>query len=151
MNSDDLLSLIYDFYKEVGNLIAARAPGKLRCDYLKGFNRQKGLFSVLLTIMVTDRSPNEDDCCIVFSTNAQPDTHYHGLKKDIIENGLYLVTDLCSGTGEIFGEIDEILYYPDDELSNRRVLEIVKAFGISQLSTVIKILADRYDVKLDGG
>ena len=145
LNSMELNQLIYKLYQDIANQICPVESDKLKVICELHEDDHSGGFSISLEIVVVERLNDFDDYGIVLSTNAQKNSHYK-LDSRRFEEGLYLVTDLSFGDGEIVDEINEVNYLPFSEESNREIWEVVREFALSKIELVKEILSDKYKI-----
>ncbi len=140
----ELSKAIYHFYEEIGKQIDLTIPGKLKYICESQIDQQTGCFTVTLEILVINRILDRDNG-VVFSTNAQQSSHFKFNKMYFVE-GLYLISDLSYGDGEIIDSITEQSYFFAKNSNNEEIFNIVESFTHSKIRSIRKILFDRYGV-----
>jgi len=145
----ELISSIYKLYEDIGKEILLGVPDKLKVISEKHFDGQTGSFTVTLEILVLNRI-NDSDYGIVFSTNAQKNSHF-GLNGAHFTEGLYLITDLSFGDGEIIDGTEELNYFPFSNESNMQIWSIVESFTISKIDSIKTILFTKYNISSSQG
>lgn len=140
----ELLDLIYKLYEDFGEEIFLMKSDKLKIISEKHIDDLSGSFTVTLEIIIIDRIC-DDDYGIVFSTNAQKQSHYE-IKSQIFNEGLYLISDLSFGDGEIINQSQEINYLPFEENSNIETWKMIENFTLSKTELIKEILRDKYRV-----
>lgn len=145
----ELISSIYKLYEDIGKEITLVIPDKLKVIFGKHFDGQTGSFTVTLEILVLNRI-NDNDYGIVFSTNAQKNSHF-GLNGAHFTEGLYLITDLSFGDGEIIDGTGELNYLPFSNESNMQIWSVVESFVISKVDSIKSILFNKYNIPSQQG
>jgi len=140
-----LISNIYQLYEDVGKEILQANSDKLKIVCEKHVNQLTGCFTVTLEIIVISKILHDDDYGIVFSTNAQKESH-NGISNNQFISGLYLTSDLSLGDGQIIDGIEELDYSPSNEENNSQIWDAILNFTLSKIRDVKKILTDKNNI-----
>lgn len=140
----ELIDKINIIYEQIGERILGQLSDSAKINIERQVNRRIGTFSIVLEIIVTEKV-HDDDYGLVFATNVQINSHFsHKNKRVDYDGGLFIISDLSTGNGEVIDSTEEFTLLPSNKESVDYAVKKIELFVQTIAPSVCNIITERY-------